>query len=146
LNQDFEIGKIVEINGDVASVELLENDHCHSCGAKMICRPGDTGRRILKLRNTLNASVGNRILIEQSDKNQLKLAFMQYGFPLLGFLITIIIASSLIKKSVVGIPAELLQFGIACIALLLAGLLSRIWANRKSSTDFSVFSMKEICQ
>ena len=146
MDRDFESGVIVDINDNIAEIELLDNDHCHSCGARMICRPGDSGKRTLKLTNTLNAKVGDRILIEQSDKNQLKLAFMQYGFPLLGFLIAVIIAGVFIKSSIVGIPPEVMQFIIAILVLLIAGLLTRKWAFKKALTDFSVFSMKEICQ
>ncbi|MDO9547657.1 MAG: SoxR reducing system RseC family protein [Candidatus Marinimicrobia bacterium] len=146
MDESFEIGVIVDLEDNVAEIELLENDHCHSCGARMICRPGDSGKRVLKLTNTLNVKIGDRILIEQSDKNQLKLAFMQYGFPLLGFLIAIIISGIFIKMPFAGIPTEVLQFIIAVLVLILAGLLTRIWATKKAATDFSVFSMKEICQ
>jgi len=96
--------------------------------------------------NTLNAKIGDRIIIEQSDKNQLKLAFMQYGLPLIGFLIAVIFTGIFIKGAVIGIPPEVLQFIIAILVLLFAGLLTWNWANKKASTDFSVFSMKEICQ
>ena len=146
MDESFEIGVIVNVIDTIAEIELLDNDYCHSCGARMICRPGDSGKRTLKLTNTLNAKVGDRILIEQSDKNQLKLAFMQYGFPLFGFLIAIILAGVFIKESAVGIPPEVLQFIIAILALLLAGSITRKWAIKKALTDFSVFSMKEICQ
>ncbi|MFH2025412.1 MAG: SoxR reducing system RseC family protein, partial [bacterium] len=106
----------------------------------------DSGKRTLRLKNTLNAKIDDRILIEQSDKNQLQLTFMQYGFPLLGFLISIILAGVFIKAPLIGIPPEVLQFTIAVLVLFLAGWLTRIWATKKASTDFSVFSMKEICQ
>jgi len=144
--EDFETGIIVNINDNIADIELLENDLCHSCGARMICRPGDLGKRILKLKNTLNAKIGDKILIEQSDKNQLKLAFMQYGFPLLAFLVAVVLAGLFIRVPLIGIPAEIIQFIIAALMLFLAGLLTRRWAVKKASTNFSVFSMKEICQ
>ena len=144
--EDFETGIIIDLESNIADIELPENDQCHSCVARMICRPGDSGKRILKLKNTLNAKIGDKILIEQSDKNQLKLAFMQYGFPLLAFLVAIILAGFFIKVPFVGIPPEILQFIIAVLILILAGLLTRYWANKKASADFSIFSMKEICQ
>jgi len=146
MNEDFEIGVIVALEDNIAEIELMENDHCHSCGARMICRPGDSGRRILKLKNSLNAKIGDRILIEQSERKQLQLAFMQYGFPLLAFLIAIVLAGFIIKKPVAGIPPEVLQFVLAVAALFSAGWFTRIWATKKAATDFAVFSMKEICQ
>ncbi|MBN2602103.1 MAG: SoxR reducing system RseC family protein [Candidatus Marinimicrobia bacterium] len=146
MDESFEIGVIVSVIDTIAEIELLDNDHCHSCGARMICRPGDSGKRTLKLTNILNAKIGDRILIEQSDKNQLKLAFMQYGFPLLGFLFAIILAGVFIKTPFIGIPPEVQQFFIAVLILVLAGWLTRKWSIKKASTDFSVFSMKEICQ
>jgi len=146
LDQDFEIGEVVEIKGDRAGIELVESNNCHSCGARMICRPGDSGKRILYLKNTLNTQIGDRILIEQSDKNQLKLAFMQYGLPLLSFLLAVLVANYLIFGSYLGIPSDILQFGIGLVVLAIAGLISRSWAKRKAAGGFSVFSMKEICK
>jgi len=146
MSGEFETGIIIGIENDIATVELQENEQCHSCGARMICHPGDSGKRVLKLQNTLNAEIGDKILIDQSEKNQLRLAFMQYGFPLLGFLVTVLITGLFVKNSIVGIPSEVFQFIIALGALLLAGLFTRKWAVRKAATDFSVFSMKEICR
>ena len=146
MSGEFETGIIIGIENDIATVELQENEQCRSCGARMICHPGDSGKRVLKLQNTLNAEIGDKILIDQSEKNQLRLAFMQYGFPLLGFLVTVLIMGLFVKNSIVGIPPEVFQFIIALGVLLLAGLFTRKWAVRKAATDFSVFSMKEICR
>ncbi|HCK98499.1 MAG TPA: hypothetical protein DHW42_00120 [Candidatus Marinimicrobia bacterium] len=146
MDQEFETGEIVEIIGIIAGVELQENDQCHSCGAKMICRPGASGKRMLYLKNTLNARVGDRILIEQSDKNQLKLAFMQYGLPMFGFIAAVIIANLFISETVLGIPAEIWQFVIGLSVLGIIGVFIRLWCARKAAADFSVFSMKKICQ
>lgn len=146
MDQEFEIGEIVEISGMIAGVEIQENDQCHSCGARMICRPGASGKRMLYLKNTLNAQVGDRIYIEQSDKNQLKLAFMQYGLPMFGFIGAIIIANLFISETVLGIPAEIWQFLIGLGMLGVIGVFIRLWCARKAAADFSVFSMKEICR
>lgn len=146
MTDEFETGTVIEIDGDLAIVEMPENEHCHHCGARMVCRAGDSGKRVLKLKNTLDAKAGDRISIEQSEKSQLQLAFMQYGFPLLAFIIGIFISGLLIKQTLWGIPKEVWQFTGALILLFLAGLGTRNWANKKVLTDFSVFRMHEICE
>lgn len=146
MTDEFETGTVIEIEGDLAIVEMPENEHCHHCGARMVCRAGDSGKRLLKLKNTLNTKPGDRILIEQSEKSQLQLVFMQYGFPLLAFITGIIISGLFIKQMLWGIPREVWQFIGALFFMLLAGLGTRNWANKKALTDFSVFRMHEICE
>ncbi|MGC9364209.1 MAG: SoxR reducing system RseC family protein [Fidelibacterota bacterium] len=146
MNDEFETGVVIDLEGDVATVELSENEHCHNCGARLICRPAESGKRIIKLKNRLNAQPGDRIFIEQSDKQQLQLACMQYGLPLLAFILGILISGSIIKASLLGIPKEVWQFLVALCFVLLAGLGTRRWANRKALTDFAVFRMRSVCK
>ncbi len=94
----------------------------------------------------MNAQPGDRIFIEQSDKQQLQLACMQYGLPLLAFILGILISGSIIKASLLGIPVEVWQFLVALCFVLLAGLGTRRWANRKALTDFAVFRMRSVCK
>ncbi len=141
---DLDLGEVVEVKGEFASVELQTKDACHSCGARFVCRPNDSGKRILYVRNILNAKVGDKVLFEQLGPNQLKLATMQYGLPLLGFLISILVASQFISSSIFGIPEDIILFIIGVVAIIIFGYITNIWSRRKALKNFHIFDMKEI--
>jgi len=141
---DLDLGEVVELKGEFASVELQTKDACHSCGARFVCRPNGLGKRILFIRNILNAKVGDKVLIEQLGSNQLKLATMEYGLPLLGFLISMLVASQFISSSILGIPNEIILFIIGLVALFIFGYITNIWSKRKALKNFHIFEMKEI--
>ena len=143
-DSDLDLGEVVEIKGEFASVELQTKDACHSCGARFVCRPNDSGKRILNVRNILNAKVGDKVLIDQLGSNQLKLASMQYGLPLLGFLISMLVANQFISSSVLGVPNEIVLFIIGIVVLFIFGYITNIWCRRKVLKEFYVFEMKEI--
>ncbi|RKY51418.1 MAG: hypothetical protein DRP89_09025 [Candidatus Neomarinimicrobiota bacterium] len=143
-DSDMDLGEVVEIKGEFASVELQTKDACHSCGARFVCRPNDSGKRILYIRNILNAKVGDKVLIEQLGSNQLKLAIMQYGLPLLGFLISILVASQFISSYILGIPKDIILFLIGVVAIIIFGYITNIWCKRQALKNFQVFEMKEI--
>jgi len=145
LKEDFEIGKVIEVQDGFAKVELAETKSCHTCGARLICQPQGSGKRILRLKNSLHAPVGSTVRIEQSDKNQLILGLMQYGLPTAGFVTGVVGANQLITHPIGDIPAELIQFGVGLIVLITTGVIIRLWCKSRASKGFAVFTMKEIC-
>lgn len=145
MHKDFEIGKVIEIQNGFAKVELADSEGCHTCGARLICQPQGSGRRILRLKNSLNTPIGSKVRIEQSDKRQLILGMMQYGLPTLGFMIGVVGANQLITHPIRGILVDLIQFGIGLILLLVTGMITRIWCKSRALKGFAVFTIKEIC-
>lgn len=143
-DSDLDLGEVVEVKGEFASLELQTKDACHSCGARFVCRPNGSGKRILFVRNILNAKVGDKVLIEQLGSNQLKLAVMEYGLPLLGFLISMLVANQFISSSILGIPKEITLFIIGLVSLFIFGYITNIWSKRKALKNFHIFGMKEI--
>ena len=141
---DLELGEIIQIEGSRAAVELVDKDACDSCSARFICRPDDSGKRVLHVYNSLNAKIGDRVLIEQSEVNQLRLTAMQYGLPLLGFLITVIIANRYLPPSILVIPNELRAFVAGIVVVIILGFVTRAWIKRKVAQDFSIFQMKRV--
>ena len=143
-NSDLDIGEIVGIRDGFATVELKDKDACRSCSARYICKPTSSGKRVLNVENSVEAKVGDSVLIEQSGLDQLKLASMQYGLPLLGFLVTVITLHSLINNSLLGIPKEIVVFVAGMCVILLSGFVVSLWSRRKVKQRFSVFHIKEI--
>jgi len=139
-----EYGEVIELKGDFAVVQMQNSDACHGCRAKVVCQPNSAGQRILYVKNTLGASVGDRVNLEQSGANQIKLIFMQYGVPLLSFLVAIIVASRFITEKSNGIPPEVLQLIVALVFMILSGVVTYYWSKRKAKQNFSIFRMKSI--
>jgi positive regulator of sigma E activity len=143
-NPNTDSDKIVGIEDNLAIIEMEEKEACHSCAARFLCQPNDTGMRIIKVKNSINAKVGDKVLLERSDTNQLKLTGMQYGLPLVGFLVAILISNKLINHTILSIPAELFQFAIGIITLLLVGILTNLWCRKKAAEKFSIFKIHSI--
>ncbi|MFH1212600.1 MAG: SoxR reducing system RseC family protein [Candidatus Neomarinimicrobiota bacterium] len=141
---DCETATVTAVEGRWVVIELEQQDGCHECGAKMICRPNASGKRVLKIPNTLSARVGEQVQIEQIGRNQLKLTMIQYGLPLFGFLAGILIASHYIRQRVFGVPAEIAQFFCGVVVIILIGFGINIWSKRQAQKDFSVFRLRQI--
>ncbi len=144
MSDEFETGVVRGIRDEIAEVELHSNEACDHCGAKHICRPGANGKRILRLPNTLGAKVGDTVNIEQQGANQLRLTTIQYGLPLLSFLIGVFIGSLVLPDSMLFLPRDLSSFLMGIALLLLSGLFIRHWTTHKSRQNFHVFRMDSI--
>jgi len=143
---DCETATVVNLQEGWAMVELNEKETCHECGAKMICRPNATGKRILRIPNTIGAGVGDQVLIEQIGANQLKLTMIQYGLPLGGFLAGVLIAGRYIKHSVYGIPVEIVQMFCGIVIVILVGFGIYFWSRSKARSEFNVFRLRRFTE
>ncbi|MDD5765661.1 MAG: SoxR reducing system RseC family protein [Candidatus Marinimicrobia bacterium] len=141
---EADYGEVIELKDDLAIVQMQTSDSCHSCRARIICQPNSTGQRILYVKNTLGAKIGDKVNLEQSGVNQIKLIFMQYGVPLLSFLVVIIVANRFITEKSNGIPPEVMQLIVALVFMILSGVVTYLWSKRKATQNFSIFRMKSI--
>jgi positive regulator of sigma E activity len=143
---DEEIGKIIDLCGEFAVVELQHSDACQSCHAKAVCKPLDSGKRTIQVYNRLEAHIGDSVILTESDANQLKVAAIFYGLPLLAFLLSILVLDQIIPAYWLKLPKEVWQFGLALIILVCSGLLSSYLGKQLRKKHFSVFYMKSLCQ
>ena len=141
---DSEIAEVVAVNNQKATLLMKNKDICRSCGARYICKTDSKNNRLIRVQNTINARLGDQVLVEQSDKNILILSLMQYGLPLVGFLSAIVIANLFIPEITTWMPREIWLFLIGFVTLIFAGFLIRLWSKRKSLNNFSVLIMKRI--
>lgn len=84
-----EIGKVVEVNKNLATVRLSRKascENCNQCGLKK----RDTHIDIV-VENLLNVSVGDDVTIEMSNANVVKSALIIYVIPLVLSLIGLLI-------------------------------------------------------
>lgn len=87
-----ERGKVVDIRGETAIVEIKKGKsaHCSSCG---LCNKGQNGRAFLEVVNSGSVKIGDTVLVRIDDTALLKGAMFIYGLPLLGFVAGVCIAS-----------------------------------------------------
>ncbi|MBC8213528.1 MAG: SoxR reducing system RseC family protein [Candidatus Marinimicrobia bacterium] len=79
-------GIVREINGEIANVELLVEDSCEHCSVKIICKSGGNDNHSVTALNSIDAKVGDTVVISETENLFLKFSLIQYGIPLLGFL------------------------------------------------------------
>ncbi len=128
-----EIGTVTEIQGAYAILEVKESAACAGCHAKVVCKSGQEGNRCLKLENCLNASVGDKVIFDTSESQQVLINIMQYGLPLIGFLIGLVGYFYGIADKI-AIPKEIGAFISGIVLLLLFGMITRHWSEKKSKT------------
>lgn len=75
-----QIGRVIKAEEGFATVELERSSACSRCG---ICYAGETQLIQIELENSLNAQVGQRVLITVAEGSVLKASTTLYLFPLL---------------------------------------------------------------
>ncbi len=78
-----ETARVLETDGNYATVMVEQGTSCKGCGmAKLgMCRPGGAGM-VLKVRNPLNAGVGDRVKIGIDQRVHLKGYLLAFIIPL----------------------------------------------------------------
>jgi len=82
---------VIGIEGSDAIVEGKRASACGDCAGKSSCSTiGSWKERCVELRvsNTLNARVGDRVMLEVPDSAVMQIAFRLYALPMLVFVLT----------------------------------------------------------
>ena len=127
-----ETGQVVGLEERYAVVELEENEACKGCGARALCTPGDSKKK-LRVLNSIEAEVGDGVLLELDHSQQLKMAAMHYGLPLVGFVAGVLLGTLLVAKPVGGLPVEIGQFVCGVVLMMLCGLGAHYWSKSFSA-------------
>lgn len=79
-----EEGVITGATGSMAWVKTIRSKTCEHCDSKDSCSEGGKAREmVVEVENTLNAGVGDRVVIAFDTVPMLKLSFMLYIFPVI---------------------------------------------------------------
>lgn len=140
-NQVSDTGIITQIDSNYAIITIEVTDSCKNCGIRFLCSPGSDKEKTITLENTIDAKVGDRIAISETSNILLKLSFLQYGLPLIGFLFGIIIA---IQFNISLQPVELFQFIMGMVGLGIAGLISYLIVKRIAKKPDKLYSVRKI--
>ena len=120
-NQVSDKGIITKIDGNILNITIKTDDNCEGCGIKFLCSPKSGEDKIIKLENSINGKIGDTVEITEASNVLLTLSILQYGLPLLGFLVVIFISYNL---NINFKPIELFQFLCGMIGLGIAGAIS----------------------
>ncbi|MCX7785163.1 MAG: SoxR reducing system RseC family protein [candidate division WOR-3 bacterium] len=82
-----EIGKIIEIEGTTAKIEITPSGGCAHCTQANICNPLGKNKKVIELQNNLNAQVGDWVKIEIKEKHRVLSLSLVLGLPVVLFLI-----------------------------------------------------------
>lgn len=75
------IGRVIKVDGVLASVFIENIQSCDTCEFAKFCRIDKKGREIV-CRNEKGAKVGDLVQIETSNKNVFKAIFLNFVLPL----------------------------------------------------------------
>jgi len=139
---EHEIGKVIEINGNFAILEVKESPACAGCGAKSVCSTGKNGNRFMRIKNTLEVKIGDTVAFDTSENEQVQINLMQYGLPLLGFMIGLF-GYFYLLADFINFPKEPGAFITALLIMFGFGLITRLWSEKKAKT-ISLHRMTEI--
>ena len=91
-----EQGKITKLNGDIATVSIDKKTECDKCG--MCLFPNGAKAIEFETVNTLNANVGDVVLIERQEKGKLTAIILVFLVPLLLILLSSLVAIFIIES------------------------------------------------
>ncbi len=140
-DQVSDIGIIAKIEGNYVTITIETTDSCKDCGIRFLCSPGSDKEKTITLGNTIDAKVGDRVSITETSNILLKLSFLQYGLPLIGFLLGIVFGT---QTNVKLQPVEFYQFLFGLLGLGLAGLISYLIIKGMAKKPSKFFKFEKI--
>ena len=85
-----EKGIVLEIEGSIATIEVVPSEACKTCPSSSMCRPaGKT--MVMKADNIIKAMIGDEVIVETSAKQSMIAVFFLFVFPVFLGLIAILI-------------------------------------------------------
>lgn len=111
-----EIGKVVEVDGRLARVEIAPKGVCECCPARLICRPGGD-KMYTEALNEAGAEVGQTVRVELTPRSAVEAAILLFIIPI-GFLVLgLLVFRVLGRGELVGVLGGLLFLGVYFVAL-----------------------------
>ena len=140
-DQVSDTGTITQIDDSFVTISIDSTDDCKDCGIRFLCSPGSEKDKTITLENSIDAKVGDRVSISEASNILLKLSLLQYGLPLIGFLIGIVVGTQLNIKLQ---PIEFYQFLCGLFGLGLAGIISYLIIKRMAKKPGNYFKFDKI--
>ena len=115
-----EEGIVIDVSGSVAKVAIEPKPQCEHC---KLCSRGDGGKRVVEASNAGSISTGDRVAIEVSPGQIVRMSLVVYVFPLAALVGGVVLGYFL--SDALGVPEKKDAIGLGLGA---AGLLVSIFA------------------
>lgn len=116
-----EVGSVVELKSKLVAVVLCQkSSFCEHCASLQSCQMGSDDRsRLVEVRNTLGARVGDRVRLATSTRTFLQSSFLLYIVPLLFLVVGAASGQLLGSRLHLGLDPNLLSaiLGVAFLAM-----------------------------
>ena len=134
-NEIVHNGKIIDIDPDFTTVEILVSSACSECHAKGLCGMSEAQEKVIMLPTDpyQQRKVGDEVLVRTKMTMGLKAVWISYVIPLVILMILVLSLSSVIEN-------EFLRGGIAIAGVGLYYLF--IWLFRDRLSDQFEFYIK----
>jgi|Deesub1362A_J573_1020465.scaffolds.fasta_scaffold02903_3 sigma-E factor negative regulatory protein RseC len=123
-----ELGRVVEVKGNLVKVVIPTKEACKKCGACLITALGKEA--VAEAENKVQARVGDMVKVEIKEKIALTAAFILYGIPLVLFFLGYFFG--LYFGKITGRTGEGMAVLFAFLFLLLSFLLIRLFFGPES--------------
>ena len=91
-----EEGKVVDVKEKTAIVSISRSDRCDGCTACKIFSDGKDEILQLQAKNTINAEVGDKVIVEVSAKRVITSSMLVFIFPVIALFIGYLIGYNLL--------------------------------------------------
>jgi len=108
----IEIGKVIEIKGKTAKVQLESKSQCSSCAMAGVCELVGEGKRYIEVEKMATTRVGDKVRVEIKEGQLLKGTVLLFLIPAFSFVVGAAIGQALME----GIVFSLI-LGIAFLAI-----------------------------
>jgi positive regulator of sigma E activity len=121
-------GKVEDIVNDFLIVSYESNIDCKHCPTKKACLFLQQEKCKIKIKNTANAKIGDKIVFELNQKKNIIIAFLIFFIPAFVLIISIYIMELLFKNNYLSVLISLI---ITTILFLILHRLDKNFFNRK---------------
>lgn len=127
-----EKGIIVNSENGFVEIELLSNDNCEECSAKIFCSPNNDSKKTLKINTSSSFNVGEKVDVIIEGKNLLFASFNLYLYPLLILIITLFLGTKIFSNT--NFP-EIFSFLSSLVLVTIYYLLFFVISKKSNSVE-----------
>jgi sigma-E factor negative regulatory protein RseC len=86
MNEELvEQGVVIKSEEGIAEIELIANENCEECSAKLFCKPNEGSTKHIHLKDNYGYKKGDRVTISIPGKSLLLASCKLYLYPLILF-------------------------------------------------------------
>lgn len=79
----YEEGIVKESKNGLATIINSDSDNCGECSAKIYCKPGNSNKRSLTVKDPFRVHIGDKVKVSIKGSYILRISFLIYGIPLI---------------------------------------------------------------